>query len=240
MTDPLLEELRERFRETARVRVGEMHALLEALTRDAADAEAVHRLSRHFHALAGLGATYGFRLVSELGDEAEGSILPFARSGEPPPRNVIARWREIVARIESDLCEEGARVDINVPRGAAPARRILAIEDDATHAVLIEHILKTAGYEVLVCSDPRQFDEALAGFHPDLLLADVQLEENVSGYDLVRRARTHPRFRSLPVIFVTGERDRGAEVGTTPAGDPLVPKPVDWDALLDLIASRVA
>jgi hypothetical protein len=44
----------------------------------------------------------------------------------------------------------------------------------------------------------------------------------------------------LPVIFVTGERDRGANVATSQEGDPLVAKPVDWDALLELIASRLA
>lgn len=240
MTDPLLDELRERFRETSRVRVDEMRSLLDALMRDAADPEAVRRLSRHFHALAGLGATYGFPTISELGDEAEGSILPFVRRGERPPESVVTRWREITTRIESDLGEEGARVEIEVPKGAAAARRILAIEDDATHSVLIRHILSTAGYEVAVCSDPELFDEALEGFSPDLLLADVQLTESVSGYDLVRRARGNPRFRSLPVIFVTGERDRGANVATSQEGDPLVAKPVDWDALLELIASRLA
>ncbi len=235
MTDPLLEELRERFRESSRARVEEMHSLLDSLMRDAADPEAVRRLSRHFHALAGLGATYGFPAVSDLGDEAEGMILPFARGSEHPPRDVIARWRAITARIESDLREEGGPVDIDVPKGAAPARRILAIEDDATHAVLIEHILKTAGYEVAVCRDAKEFDEMVGRFDPHLLLADVQIEENVSGYDLVRRMRANPRFRSLPVIFVTGERG-----GSTSDGDPIVAKPVDWDALLELIASRVA
>ncbi|HKR63331.1 MAG TPA: Hpt domain-containing protein, partial [Thermoanaerobaculia bacterium] len=71
MSDPVLEELRERFRETSRVRLQEMVPLLDAI-----DAESMRRLARHFHAFAGLGATYGFPRVSELGDEGEASILP--------------------------------------------------------------------------------------------------------------------------------------------------------------------
>jgi len=242
MSDPLLEELRERFRETSRARVSEMRSLLDALLRDAADPDAVRRLSRHFHALAGLGATYGFPLVSDLGDEGEGSILPFAREGHRPPDHVIARWREITGEIERDLAESavGSRQSAEAfcsPAGRRPPtadrRRILAVEDEATQAELIRYILGTAGYEVEVCSDPETFDALLLGFAPDLLLADVQLTEKVTGHDLVRRARSNARFVAIPVIFVTGERERG--MSSTHDGDPLIAKPVDWDALLKLI-----
>jgi len=238
MSDPLLEELRERFRETSRARVREMRSLLDALLRDAAAPDVVRRLSRHFHALAGLGATYGFPLVSDLGDEAEGSILPFARQGDRPSEQVIARWREITAEIERDLsdardCPTLEVEKSEVAKSATVPLRILAVEDEATQGVLIRYVLSSAGYEVEVCSDPETFDSALLEFGPDLLLADVQLTEQVSGHDLVRRARATEPFRAIPVIFVTGERERGMAV--TSDGDPLIAKPVDWDALLKLI-----
>jgi CheY-like chemotaxis protein len=225
----LLQELRDRFRETAWKRLAEMVPLL-----DAVDADSVRALARHFHAFAGLGGTYGFPRISELGDEAEASILPFVRCGEEPDGATMARWRELCAEIRRELA---AGEPMQVARGeAASPRRILAVEDDATHAVILTHVLGTAGYEVEVCSDPGQFDATLAGFVPDLLLTDIQLaEDERGGYALVRRMRADRRFHKLPVIFVSGDREL-----ETAEGDALVAKPVDWTRLLSLIQSRLA
>jgi chemotaxis protein histidine kinase CheA len=104
MTDLLMEELRVRFRETAAVRLHEMTSLLDALDRDRGDAPALEKLGRHFHALSGLGATYGFPQISALGDEAEGAILPLVRGAKSPPDALLARWRELVAAVSTELC----------------------------------------------------------------------------------------------------------------------------------------
>jgi CheY-like chemotaxis protein len=232
VNDPLLHELRERFRETSRARLEEMAPLLDAI-----DAESIHRLARHFHAFAGLGATYGFPRVSELGDEGEASILPLLRCAEEPDGATIARWRELCVEIERAL---GSGEPMHAVRGAAAERRrILAVEDDATHAVLLTHVLGTAGYDVAVCSDPEQFDETLVGFAPDLLLTDIHLaEDDRGGYDLVRRVRGDDRFRDLPVIFVSADHELESADGD-PGVDPFVAKPVDWTRLLSLIESRL-
>ena len=95
-----MEELRVRFRETTQVRLRDMHALLETLERDARDTDTIEKLLRHFHALAGLGATYGYPRVSELGDEGEGL---FARDAAPDAQT-LRRWRELVAEVERQLC----------------------------------------------------------------------------------------------------------------------------------------
>lgn len=102
MSDGPLGDLRAFFRESARARISEMRALLE---RDRLDAEAVRTLARHFHAFAGLGATYGFPRVSDLGDEAEALILPVERGREPLTNELVARWRELVEVIARELDE---------------------------------------------------------------------------------------------------------------------------------------
>ena len=234
MSEELLQELRERFRETARNRLAEMAPLLDAI-----DAESIRALARHFHAFAGLGGTYGFPRISELGDEGEASILPILRCGDEPDGATIARWRGLCAEVERELARERLVAGDAVafaPGTARGPRRILAVEDDATHAVILTHVLGTAGYEVAVCSDPGTFDELLTGFSPDLLLTDIQLAENArGGYELVRRIRADERFQKLPVIFVSGDRELESA-----GGDPLVVKPVDWTRLLSLIESRLA
>jgi chemotaxis protein histidine kinase CheA len=98
------DELRAHFRASARERLIEIEAALGALTRDANDDDALDVLRRHFHALSGLGGTYGFPRVSEAGDELEGALLQLRRAEAKPDPNMIARWRELVAGIARDLC----------------------------------------------------------------------------------------------------------------------------------------
>ena len=88
-----MNELRDRYRENARPRFAEMRAALDALP----DEDALQTLKRHFHAFAGMGATYGFPRVSELGDEGEGLF-------RSPAETAVPRWRELVDEIERELC----------------------------------------------------------------------------------------------------------------------------------------
>jgi chemotaxis protein histidine kinase CheA len=103
----MLQELRVHFRQTTAVRLGEMTALLETLQRDPGDAHALYELARHFHALAGLGATYGYRKVSELGDEGEGSMLDIERGRAALSQETLARWRELVEAVAIELRDDG-------------------------------------------------------------------------------------------------------------------------------------
>jgi len=227
VSDPFLQDLRERFRETSLERLAEMRALLDSPP----NAGAVHTVARHFHAFAGLGTTYGFREVSELGDEGEESILPLVRNGKPPSASTVARWRELCALIEKALASGQA---IEVPATPPLERhRILAIDDDATQGVFLEHVLEAAGYEVKICEDAASCEAMLLGFPADVLLVDIHLGDcDRGGYELVERLRTQERFRTIPVIFVSADRE--VEPGST---DPHIVKPVDWTALLALIRS---
>jgi chemotaxis protein histidine kinase CheA len=94
MTDLLLETLRVRFRETTAARLSEMHALLDAF--DCGDGAAAEQLMRHFHALSGMGATYGYPRISDLGDEGERLSVGDAATA--------ARWRELLAEVQRELC----------------------------------------------------------------------------------------------------------------------------------------
>lgn len=87
-------ELRARFRENTLPRLVEMRAALDAVD---SDSDALATLARHFHALSGMGGTYGFPRVSELGDEGE-LLLRQADAA------ALARCRELVDEIERELC----------------------------------------------------------------------------------------------------------------------------------------
>jgi diguanylate cyclase (GGDEF)-like protein len=117
--------------------------------------------------------------------------------------------------------------------------RILSVEDDAQQAALLQAVLESAGYEVRVCDDPRHFETDLIGFSPDLVIMDILLP-GVSGYDLVRYLRQDERHATLPVLFLTTEREIHARIETARAGgDDHLVKPVSPGLLLSTVAARI-
>lgn len=84
-----MNELRDRYRESSRVRIEEL--------RDAFERGAIDEIVRHFHAFAGMGGTYGFPRISELGDEAEVVL-------RTPDEAALARCRTLLDEIERELC----------------------------------------------------------------------------------------------------------------------------------------
>ena len=241
MSEAMLDDLRGRFRETARIRVQEIREILEGTP----SREGVEKLARHFHFMAGMGGTYGFPRISELGDEVEGRILALSKAARLPDAATLARWRKVVDEIERGLAVSPEPLESSTPlpvSGGVAAdsttRRIVAVEDDATTAVLIRGFLRAAGYEVEICDDPDAFEATMLAFDPDLVLMDVQLSGKVTGLDLVSYVRQSARFAALPVIIVTSDSERRTIQDSAIAGaDLLVAKPVDWDVLLAEIAA---
>jgi len=101
---------------------------------------------------------------------------------------------------------------------------ILAIEDDWTVRTVLEHTLKSAGYDVDLVpgiSDARQL---LADGHYDLVLLDLNLPDG-NGLDLLRDIRKD-LGPGVPVLVLSGLRQeeivvRGLELGA----DDYVTKP---------------
>jgi chemotaxis protein histidine kinase CheA len=104
MNDSFTEDLKARFRETASVRVQAMRSLIQTLEADPADTAALEQLSRHFHALSGLGGTYGFARVSFHGEEGEGSMKRLLRDRRAASENDVELWRQLVEKISGELC----------------------------------------------------------------------------------------------------------------------------------------
>jgi DNA-binding response OmpR family regulator len=102
---------------------------------------------------------------------------------------------------------------------------IFVVEDDADISRLIEHNLRSAGYDVQsFLSGSSVVSEGLRKF-PALFLLDIMLP-GVDGFDLCRQIRQTDLLAETPIIFVTAktsEADRvtGLELG----GDDYITKP---------------
>ncbi|MBZ5549153.1 MAG: response regulator transcription factor [Acidobacteriia bacterium] len=102
---------------------------------------------------------------------------------------------------------------------------IFVVEDDPDVSHLIEHNLRTAGYDVSTFFSGATVVSSAAMRQPSLFLLDIMLP-GMSGFDLCRQIRQHERLSRTPVIFLsarTQEPDRvhAFDVG----GDGYIAKP---------------
>lgn len=122
-----------------------------------------------------------------------------------------------------------------------PAYTILVAEDNPQHLELIETYLETMD-EVRVVSAVNG-EEALLRVHeekPDLVLLDIMMPK-MSGFEVCKRLKGDPKTRDILVVMVTAlnetsDIERAAECGT----DDYLPKPVDRNALVELIKNLLS
>jgi DNA-binding response OmpR family regulator len=104
---------------------------------------------------------------------------------------------------------------------------------------IVRTALAGAGREVVTCASARELWSALERSRPDLIVLDVQLGD-ADGTELCRALRADPRWRGLPVLFLTATT-AAAEVAELFAagGDDYVRKPVRPAELVARVAGRL-
>jgi diguanylate cyclase (GGDEF)-like protein len=147
------------------------------------------------------------------------------------------------ARIVLDSTAGGAEVADAVATllNTAPSRtqRVLAVDDDEVILAAVRQVLDPAMVAVETLSDPERFWEVLSQVQPDLVLLDIDMPR-VNGLELCRLVRSDPRWREVPVMFLSGSLDGAAVRGVYAAGaDDFVAKPVVGPELEARIANRL-
>ncbi len=117
--------------------------------------------------------------------------------------------------------------------------KILSVEDDIDQAAFIRVFLESVGYQVKTCPHPKDFENTLSSFQPDLVLLDVNLPE-VNGYELAKYLRQDERYATLPILFLTTESKLEARVESALSGaDDHLVKPVPPALLLSSVSAKL-
>jgi CheY-like chemotaxis protein len=82
-------------------------------------------------------------------------------------------------------------------------RTILVVEDDEGMRETTRRLLESLGARVVEAADGAAGRALLEREHPDLVLCDLVMP-GVDGIDFARRVRADPRFRTLPILALTG------------------------------------
>ncbi|MBE9185521.1 response regulator transcription factor [Microcoleus sp. LEGE 07076] len=114
---------------------------------------------------------------------------------------------------------------------------ILVADDDFATRLSITDYLEITGYSVIAAENGKEALGLVEEFGPHLIVTDITMPE-MDGYEFVRRVRTRPAFRLLPVIFLTErtstqERIRGYQMGC----DNYLAKPFELQVLAAVIRS---
>ena len=110
-------------------------------------------------------------------------------------------------------------------------KSILCIEDETAIRAMIRFALEREGYVVQEAADARAARDQAADQLPDLMLVDWMLPD-LSGPELIRRFRSDPLTRDIPIIMLTAKSEEDDMIHGLDAGaDDYLIKPVSLKAL---------
>jgi len=90
--------------------------------------------------------------------------------------------------------------------GYSPMRRkplILVIEDDQDNLLLLYHLVKSIGCDVLLAKEGQTGLEIFKDATPDLILLDIVMPR-FSGLEVLKHLRQFSPAPSVPIVAVTG------------------------------------
>lgn len=118
--------------------------------------------------------------------------------------------------------------------------RLLVVEDDDDTRHVIVKMLEVAGASVAAAASAADALRLLDVFQPDALVSDINMPGR-DGLWLVRELRSRHEHRFLPAVAVTARVGPDHRRFILAAGfQAHVPKPVDFDELIEVIRRLVA
>jgi DNA-binding response OmpR family regulator len=113
----------------------------------------------------------------------------------------------------------------------AIVNRVLVIEDDKDEVEVLKSLLERKGIEVQVARDAGQARSAFAMREPDLVLLDLILPHDVSGFEVCERLKQVNEH--IPVVILSAiELDDAKDLAERVGADCYLTKPYEPESLL--------
>ena len=109
--------------------------------------------------------------------------------------------------------------------GAGEKKKILIVDDVETNRILLKKIVEEMDYQPVLTENGQQALMILERIPVNLIILDVAMPV-MDGYECCQRVRENPKYRDLPIVFISAFDEpkdivRGFELG----GTDYVPKP---------------
>lgn len=116
-------------------------------------------------------------------------------------------------------------------------KKVLVVDDNADAADALAAFLSLSGFVVRCAYAGRDAIDEARAFRPDAVLLDINMPA-VSGYDVARALKEHPRAPVPMIVAVTGWAAESDKLVAKLVGfQHFLAKPVNRDALLELLSA---
>lgn len=113
--------------------------------------------------------------------------------------------------------------------------QILLVDDDEDLISIVQAFLRDDGFRVAAASDGKSGLEAAIENPPSLLLLDLVMP-GMSGMEVFKRLREHPRTKDVPVIFLTALDEENLAKSTEALGAAgYLSKPFEGEELIAVV-----
>jgi CheY-like chemotaxis protein len=117
--------------------------------------------------------------------------------------------------------------------------RLLIVDDDRTLVDLLSQIVTIMGHTPVGAYDGQQALDLVEAQPFDLMLLDLMMPV-LDGFETLRRLRSTPKGRDLPVVVVTAMSDPDVDRRVAAAGgNACLRKPVSFEALSAAIEAHL-
>src|SRR5438067_13905314 len=111
-------------------------------------------------------------------------------------------------------------------------KKILLADDSITIQKVVEMTFSDGDYEVTAVNNGAKAIQKLSEMRPDIILSDIIMPEK-NGYEVFEYVKSHPEFRTIPVVLLTGTLEPFAPDRADKAGcDAVVTKPFESQSLI--------
>lgn len=118
-------------------------------------------------------------------------------------------------------------------------KKILLADDSITIQKVVELTFSDGDYEVIAVNNGARAIAKLSEMRPDIVLSDIIMPEK-NGYEVCEFIKSHPEYRTIPVILLTGtfepfDPDRADKAGC----DAVVTKPFESQSLIHKVEELI-
>lgn len=165
-------------------------------------------------------------------------IFYAARDDFPSRLRAVRAGGEAFFQLPMDAYRLAEKIDSFFGEREQEPYRVLIIDDDPEQVAYNSMVLAQAGMSTTTTTDPSAVISLLVETRPDIILMDMYMPR-CTGPELALIIRQQEAFASIPIVFLSVERDLEKQIAAIrKGGDEFLEKPIKAEHLVSSVALR--